>query len=288
MKKLLFSLFAVAMVFQPGCAMIKKLTCNEGVAKRNAEDDVKNGRTDQPGVRSGESCDGEYGRSQFETDYRRAYSEAVKATCVGTNGSKAGSADGEAGATDKPQFKQFKACEKMPSYKSIEANYNREYSTAFCSEKRAVRLAQDVAGKMEASNFNDTFASCEAGRRSLQSAYDSAYKAKYAEAVKARTDEFVRNTGTSSFLFQNRPYTASCRIVPDKSQLQVTVGNPHQAQALLQGQWKYTYYDKSFQRLMDDTTQEAVLLSNGNPKTFSKMTLPRDAEFCRAEFATVQ
>ncbi|MFN7728410.1 MAG: hypothetical protein ACK5P7_04580 [Bdellovibrio sp.] len=40
--------------------------------------------------------------------------------------------------------------------------------------------------------------------------------------------------------------------------------------------------------MMDDTSQEAVLLNDGNAKTSNKMTLPRDAEFCRAEFATVQ
>ncbi|MFN7728408.1 MAG: hypothetical protein ACK5P7_04570 [Bdellovibrio sp.] len=114
MKNLCFLLFAGIVFLQTGCAMIKKLTCNEGVATRNAESDVKNGSTDQPGIRGGESCDGEYGRSQFESDYRRAYADTVKKTRIAENAVKAEAAEGDAGATVKPQFKQFKSCKKWP------------------------------------------------------------------------------------------------------------------------------------------------------------------------------
>ncbi|MFN7728409.1 MAG: hypothetical protein ACK5P7_04575 [Bdellovibrio sp.] len=121
----------------------------------------------------------------------------------------------------------------MASYKSLVASYQREYSRTRCSEKRAVLAAEDLAGKMEASNFEATFASCESSHKSLQAAYDSVCKARYGQAAKEKTEEFVCNTGTSSFLFQNRPYTASCRILSGKGQLQVTVSNPHAAQVLL-------------------------------------------------------
>lgn len=285
MKNLSLVFFFVSSLVLSSCAYIQKLSCNSGVASRNAQSDVKEGRLDQPASKGGDSCEGEYTKSQFVNDYKKAYDEAVRGTCVLENAIKAGATDGDAGLTDKPQIKQFSSCAKMQNQKQLEAGYNKEFIKAYCSDSRGTKMGAEAGSKMEASSFEQKFASCDSSRKNqLITVYDASYKAKYAQAVKEKTEEFVRTNGTSSFVFQGRSYSASCRVAADRGSLQITVANPHPQQALLQGQWKFTYYDKGFQRLMDDTSQEAVLLTNGNPKSFSKMTMPRDAEFCRAEF----
>lgn len=285
MKKLSLVFLFVSSFVLPSCAYIQKLSCNSGVASRNAQADVKEGRLDQPGSKGGDSCEGEYTKSQFVNDYKKAYDEAVRGTCVLENAIKAGAVDGDAGLTDKPQIKQFSSCAKMQNQKQLEAGYNKEFIKAYCSDSRGTKMGAEAGSKMGTSSFEQKFASCDSSRKNqLISVYDASYKAKYSQAVKEKTEEFVRTNGTSSFVFQDRSYSASCRVAVDKGSLQITVANPHPQQTLLQGQWKFTYYDKGFQRLMDDTSQEAVLLTNGNPKSFSKMTMPRDAEFCRAEF----
>lgn len=279
-----FFLFS-ALALSTGCAMIKKLTCNANVAQHNAQNDVKEGRTDQPGIRSGDSCDGEYSKSQFAQDYNRAYEDAVKSTCINENAAKVGFADGESGNNERPQLKQFTSCAKLKNYRQLESIYQAEFLKAYCSDSRAKKLGDESGTKMENPNFEQKFSSCDTNQKNkLSSIYESSYKTSYNQAVKNKTDEFIKNTGTAGFTFEGRAYSASCRVVPDKGSLQVTVNNPHPQKTLVQGNWKFTYYDKGLQRLMDDTSQEAVLLINSNPKTFAKFTMPRDAEFCRAEF----
>ena len=74
-------------------------------------------------------------------------------------------------------------------------------------------------------------------------------------------------------------------IPADQSLVQVTVNNPNPSQILVQGQWNYQYYDKDFAKIADDSASDAVLLSAQSKKSFTKITLPRNASFCRAEFA---
>ena len=55
-------------------------------------------------------------------------------------------------------------------------------------------------------------------------------------------------------------------------------------QVLIQGNWKVIYYNGDFAKITEDKTTEAVLITGNNRKSFQKLTLPRDATFCRAEY----
>lgn len=96
--------------------------------------------------------------------------------------------------------------------------------------------------------------------------------------------EFQRYTATASFLYLNRNYTSVCSISGDRSYVQVEVENRYPEQVLLRGNWRVQYYNSSFAKITEDQTLEAVLITGHNKKTFQKMTLPRDAAYCRAEY----
>jgi hypothetical protein len=99
--------------------------------------------------------------------------------------------------------------------------------------------------------------------------------------------EFQRYTATASFLYLNRSYTSVCAISSDRSFVQVDVENRYPEQVLLRGNWRVQYYNNDFAKITEDRTLEAVLITGHNKKSFQKMTLPRDAAFCRAEYVGI-
>lgn len=117
---------------------------------------------------------------------------------------------------------------------------------------------------------------------------DAAEAAREAEAAenarRARIADFMRNTATTSFPVQLRTYTSRCQVSGDRSFVQVEVQNDYPEQILIQGHWKVSYYNDNFEKITEDRTQEAVLVTGNNRKTFQKMTLPKDAQYCRAEY----
>lgn len=284
MKLFKISLFVSVVTLIAGCGLIQKLTCNTSNAARSAQEDVKNGQTSQPGKAKGDSCEGEYTKQHYKEDYQRAYSQAVIDTCTAANAVTAGQADGLDGSTTKNRWKQFLSCEKSSLIKQFENSYNAEFTKAFCSEGRAVKLATEVDAKLEVMNFDAVFGTCPGNKNALKTTYEKSYQSSYDKAMIDKTNQFVQSTGTSNFNFAGRPYSASCRVASDKSNITVVVNNPHPQQALVQGVWKHTYYDKSFNRILEDTSAEALMLSQANPKSFIKMTMPRDTQFCRSEF----
>lgn len=95
---------------------------------------------------------------------------------------------------------------------------------------------------------------------------------------------FHANTATSAFPYQLRSYVSRCQVAGDRSYVQVEVENRYPEQVLIQGNWKVLYYNGDFNKITEDRTTEAVLVTGNNKKTFQKLTLPRDAAYCRAEF----
>jgi hypothetical protein len=76
-------------------------------------------------------------------------------------------------------------------------------------------------------------------------------------------------------------------VAGDRSFVQIDVDNAYPEQVLIQGNWKVIYYNNDFAKITEDKTTEAVLITGNNRKSFQKLTLPRDATFCRAEFVGV-
>lgn len=114
---------------------------------------------------------------------------------------------------------------------------------------------------------------------------DADRAAQEAERVRvARAEEFKRSVTTRGFMYQNQTFISRCNVAPDRSYIQVEVENPNGNQVLMQGEWKIIYYGGDFNKITEDKTTEALLLTPNNKKVFQKMTLPRDASYCRSEY----
>lgn len=99
-----------------------------------------------------------------------------------------------------------------------------------------------------------------------------------------RVQEFLANVATTNFFFANKSLISRCTVAADRSYIQTEVENRYADQVLVQGRWRIQYYGQDFQKITEDQTVEAVLITPQNKKTFQKMTLPRDAAYCRAEY----
>lgn len=280
-----FSILMAATVALGGCAMIQKLTCNSGSARSSAERDVLAGNLSKPSLSSGDSCEGEYTREQYRADYDAAFTAKKKEICTTTAAESAGMSDAQAGKMNKPSKTQLGACADMGSHHNLEMAYDNSFRRGTCTSIRAAKVAEDQATAGVTANFDEAFGICSAAEKAaMKTTFDSAYSKKAFAMKKAKEEEFVRTTGTTSFTYATRAHTAVCTVAQDRSHVQVVVDNPYPEQVLLQGQWQYTYYDANFRQLLEDTAPEAVLLSRGNKKAFQKLTLPRDAAYCRAAY----
>lgn len=269
------------------CAMIQKLTCNSNNAKSQGARDASAGSINMPGLNSGNSCEGEYTGTQYQADYRKGFEEKRNEICQMPAVTKMAQDGVNAGLTQADVEKKIGACVTLSTYNSLKANLTRTYMNGFCAVARAEAIGLKHGSDMANKSFETTFAGCEAKFMTLKPAYDQAYAKGLAQAHKNKQDLFVKNTGTSTFVLDQKNLSASCMIPADQSMVKVTVNNPNASQTLVQGQWNYQYYDKDFAKIADDSGVDAVLLSPQSNKSFTKMTLPRNASFCRAEFAGV-
>lgn len=267
-----------------GCAMIQKLTCNPTAASNRGAEDAVAGRTDRPGAQSGNACEGEYTAAQYRADYARGYETKRAEICTPQKATELGAADGQNGARNRPGLNALKACSETKAAKAVTAAYEKEFSRVLCSTDRASSAGLARGKALQASNFADEFQECGA-RAALQAIYEKALAEGARQTRQARAAEFKRTTAASQFTLNARPYSASCEIAPDQSKAVVEVVNPYNEQVMVHGNWKFQYFDDSFAKITEDGMQEAVLLPGGNRKTFQKLTLPRSASFCRAEFA---
>lgn len=273
------------LMFNGSCAMIQKLTCNANNAKSAGARDATNGSINMPGLSSGNSCEGEYTSSNFQADYRQGFEAKKNEICQMSAVTKIAQDGVNAGLTKSDVEKKIGACVTMSSYSSLKNNLDRTYMNGFCSATRAEAMGAKHGADMADKSFETSFAGCEAKFHALKPAYESAYAKASTQALKNKQDLFVKSTGTSSFMLDQKNLSVSCMIPADQSMVKVTVNNPNASQTLVQGQWNYQYFDKDFAKIADDSGSDAVLLSPQSNKSFTKMTLPRNASFCRAEFA---
>lgn len=281
------SILVSALMLTGSCAMIQKLTCNANNAKSSGARDATNGSINMPGLKSGDSCEGEYTGSQFQADYRQGFEEKKNQICKMDEVTKLTQAGVDSGLTKTEVEKKIGACVTMSSYASLKNNMERVYMNGFCSAARAEKIGNKHGSDLAEKSFEQNFAGCEAKWSMLKPAYEQAYNKASVQAHKNKQDLFVKNTGTSTFVLDQKNLSASCIIPVDQSMVKVTVNNPNPSQTLVQGQWNYQYFDKDFAKIADDSGVDAVLLSPQSNKSFTKMTLPRNASFCRAEFAGV-
>ena len=97
-------------------------------------------------------------------------------------------------------------------------------------------------------------------------------------------NEFINTKSTASFSVNQNSLSSICKINADKSAAIVEVANKTPSEILLQGDWRFEYYNQNFEKITEDNYREAILINGNNSKQFNKMTLPKDANFCRAEF----
>lgn len=263
------------------CAMMQKLTCNSSVAVRGGQDDAAKGATDKPGRSSSTSCEGaEFTPAQYQADYDRGYSEKKAEICQAGYVSKKAMEDGTSGA-DQAQTSAFlKTCASA----SLDKVYSQEFYKGYCSQTRAMKVGRETGEAMKPLEMELYFVGCSPSQVSaVKSAFSEAYRVGKDMTIKKRGEEFQRTTGTAQFDFMGRPYSASCEIDSARGQATVDVQNPYADQVTIQRNWKFSYFDSNFQKLTEDQLTEAVLLGGGSKKKFSKLTLPRDASYCRAE-----
>lgn len=268
------------------CAMVQKLTCNEGSAKSTGARDAEAGKVDQPGLASANSCEGaEFGVDRYKAEYKRGFEEKRAEMCQMDRVSKLGTDDGMTSASQEATLNKLKTCQGQSNYKALLNAYQSRYQQSQCSTERANQLALRDGQALATKNGTEPFNSCGGRLAELQRIYDVAYTSAYQTALKQKEQEFVKTTGTSTVTVNQENLSASCRVSADQSSVQVSVSNPTKQRVVLQGPWNYKYFDKQFAEITSDSSEESVLLNPGSAKTFMKMTLPRNASFCRAEFA---
>ncbi len=196
----------------------------------------------------------------------------------------------------------FQPCKSNVS--GLKGAYNSAYRDAMaeaCTVEQAKKNGHDEAeARRPMEGVKGRLGACTVGNKAeLIAAFEQSYNikkknmddadavraAEAAEAArKAKIAEFQAGTATTTFPYQLRNYAAFCNVSGDRSFVQVDVQNSYPEQILIQGFWKISYYNQNFEKITEDRTQEAVLITGGNRKSFQKMTLPKDASFCRAEY----
>lgn len=233
--------------------------------------------------------------------------EFQKSFCAPARAEKLGKARAESW---KPQDFEtaFAEC-KGGNSKTLKAAYNRAYQDTMaiaCTVDQAKKSGEsEAAAKHNIDAVRDRLKNCSVNtkqKEALIAAFEASFKettAKMdretaraaAEAAAAQrkqeVENFLANTATSAFTFRNRAHTARCSVANDRSYVSVEVENPYAEQLLIRGQWHVVYYSYKFEKITEDQTQDAVLVEGNSRKAFQKMTLPRNAAYCRAEFVGV-
>jgi hypothetical protein len=290
-----YSAATFAKDYNYGFQQKKKEICQVSAASASGHADGEAGAIAKPQKARLSLCAGERNSAQLEAAYER---EFKKSFCSSSRAAELGTARAQ-GWQDADYEGAFSSC--GGSLKSAYMNAYRQTLSVSCSAGEAERLAvSDAQAKKPMGDGVAHFDRCASvGKGSLRNAYERSYLATKAqvdkeEAEKAALEqqrvreqkiaEFERYTATSTFLYQGRSYTALCAVSPDKSYVQVSVENRYPDQVLIQGRWRMIYFNQDFAKITEDRTEEALLITPNNKKAFQKMTLPRDASFCRAEF----
>lgn len=268
------------------CSYLQKLSCNSDSAKKKGELDAAMGLADQPGIKSSSSCEGaEYNVAQYQADYKIGFDLKKTQMCQVSTASTFGKEDGTNGDLSKTQLGKLQFCKGNNQFAKIQEAYNTDYTAAFCSEARAVKLGTTEGTTTASGTFDTGFASCSSrAQKSLKMAYTKSYQEAQVAARKKQVDEFLNTRAVANFSVNKNTVTSQCKINADHSAAIVEVSNKSPSEMLLKGDWKFEYFNDKFEKITEDNHREALLISSNNKKQFNKMTLPKNADFCRAEF----
>lgn len=230
----------------------------------------------------------------YEAEFKKAFCSPARAATMGTQ---------RAQAWQEADFETpFHDCKGQAGLKKAYTDAFRSAMANACTVSEAEKAGTaEATAKRPAAPALERLSHCDgAVREKVKTAFETSYKttsdriakeegdraaAEQARQRQLKVDEFNRNVAATTFTFQLRNYHSRCAISADRSYVQVDIDNPYPEQILIQGSWKVIYYNTDFAKITEDRTQEAVLITGNNRKSFQKMTLPRDAAFCRAEFA---
>jgi hypothetical protein len=268
--------------------------CQPSYAAKLGAEDGDAGLTNKPSLTKISVCSDVSGYKNFQTVYQTEFN---KSYCSSTRAQRLGEADAKNFARNNFSG-QFASCDG-----TTKSSYNTSYSTTLanmCTMNQATTKAMDDARAKRPSEATK-YTVCPSNGSQLMAGYTEAFSKMAAQVAKEDADraaaekeaarqkqaaDFMNSTSTASFYYGARPYSASCSIPQDKSHVQVVVTNPYADQILVQGNWRLQYYNNDFNKITEDNTMEAVLLTPNTKKSFQKLTLPRDASYCRAELVS--
>ncbi len=283
---------AIAMSFLfvslTSCSYLQKLSCNSDSAKKKGEMDAAMGLAQQPGLKAASSCEGaEYNVAQYQADYKIGFDLKKSTMCQPSTAATFGKEDGTSGNQAKTQLTKLDFCKGAQAsvFAKIQDAYNAEYTLAFCSEARATKLGTTEGTTSATSTFDAGFGACPTKtQKNLKTAYSKSYQEAQLTAKKKQIDDFISTKSVANFTVNKNPVSSQCKINSDRSAAVVEVSNNSPSEMLLKGDWKFEYFNEKFEKITEDNYREAVLLNSNTKKQFSKVTLPRNADFCRAEF----
>jgi hypothetical protein len=230
--------------------------------------------------------------NSYDAEFNKAY-------CSSARASKAGEA--QAQNWQEANFEAFAQCANAGVLKKTFSESYKKQLSQNCSLAEASRFGEtEAAANRPMQEGMDRMQKCSStGKGDFTKAFESSYLAtktrleseqKLREAQEQekirqqKIQEFQNSVAVSNFVFANKSFSARCTVSPDRSFVQTEVDNRYGEQILIQGNWRMQYYGSDFQKITEDKTVEALLITPMNKKSFQKMTLPRDATFCRSEF----
>jgi hypothetical protein len=282
--------------YAAGFQQKKREICNTNNAANAGRTDGTAGATGKPGKQALSLCVDERDARKIEQAYD---GEFLKAFCSIDRASKLGADRGRAWEAD-AGASAFGECRNRGALEKAAENAYRQELARHCTPEGAQQagvaeanahkdagamgakfaLCPKVAGSTLETTFRQSF---ENQKNKMQQEAAARAVAEQERLRLSRLAEFERTTSNSVAIYGGRLYPTVCRIAADRGSLSVEVNNPFADQILIQGTWRVIYYGHDFQKITEDRTQEALLLPPGSRKTFQKLTLPRDAHFCRAE-----
>lgn len=228
----------------------------------------------------------------FDNEFKKAFCAPARAQKLGAD---------KAASWQPADFETaFHDCGTSRTLRNAYMNAFRDTMATACTVDNAKKSGVAEANARRApDNVRGHLQSCPKGQNELVSAFDQSYAdtktamdkadadAKAAAAAAARqaqVNDFMRTTSTAYFTYSLRNYISRCSVSNDRSYVTVEIENDYPEQVVVYGNWKVSYYNNDFGKITEDTDQESVLVTGNNRKSFQKMTLPKDAVFCRAEF----
>lgn len=276
-----------------GFEMRKNEICQGSMAANFGRTDGEAGASTRPTKTRLGLCENKKLEAIYESEFTKSYCAPARATKLGRERAQAW------------QISDFETAfaDCKAGVKTLSQAYKVAYNDAMktnCGSGEAEKFGlQEAIGRRDGSAGRIRFGNCTDGKEEALAAFEKTFhlhreriaKEDEAAAIAAahaarvsKENEFARNTATASFPFQLRNYVSRCQVAEDKSFVRVDVENAYPEQVLIQGNWRFQYYNNDFAKITEDRAAEAVLITGNNKKTFQKLTLPKDARFCRAEF----